>query len=191
MIHDPITTTTRPARRAMPAEVFDAWSVTDEGARYEWMEGEAIPMVSSNQSSQLALTIGSLLNGWIRQHRLGKATGPDGGYLVNGQRFMPDFAFVQAARLLPDVPKTIAWYPIAPDLAVEVLSPSDALRDVARKLQHYMLAGTTVWVIDPDQRGADVYSPGQSPQTYAADGVLTGEGVLAGFQLPLASLWED
>lgn len=80
---------------------------------------------------------------------------------------------------------------LAPDLVVEVLSPSDSPRRVLDKVGEYLQSGVRlVWVIDPEKRQAAVHRTLTSVREIAADGALDGEDVLPGFRCPLAELFE-
>jgi Uma2 family endonuclease len=145
----------------------------------ELIHGEIYEMVCDWNSSEIGAEILGLLRAHIRKHKLGRITGADGGYVVNDERYIPDCAFVRQSRLIPDFMGS--WYPISPDLAVEVLSPSDSQREkkLRLKLQNYLLAGTTVWVIDPETQTVEVYIPNQPPRSYGmGDTFSTGDLLL-------------
>ena len=65
-----------------------------------------------------------------------------------------------------------------PDLAVEVLSPTNYADEMRIKVVNYLLAGTTVWVVDPINKRVEVYIPNQSPFIVGIDGELDGGTVL-------------
>ena len=99
----------------------------------------------------------------------------------------PDVAFV--ARERAPLESTRGFPALAPDLAVEVLSPDDRPGEVLAKVGEWLSAGTTlVWVVDPARRLARVYRADGSEALVTADGVLEGEDLLPGFSCPLASL---
>jgi Uma2 family endonuclease len=99
----------------------------------------------------------------------------------------PDVAFVTRERLPP--PGTTGYPALAPDLAVEVLSPGDRPGEVLAKVADWLSAGTRlVWVLDPERRLARVYRHDGSQTLVTEDGALDGEDVLAGFSCPLASI---
>jgi Uma2 family endonuclease len=103
---------------------------------------------------------------------------------------MPDVAYVSKARQA--APLFVGWNPIAPDLAVEVVSDEgDAteLRTLMLKIGHYQAAGTVVWVVLPVSRCIDVYAPGVPPRRTEAHETLDGAPVLPGFTLALAELF--
>ncbi len=99
----------------------------------------------------------------------------------------PDIAFVTRERLPP--PTTTGYPALAPDLAVELLSPGDRPGVVLAKVADWLSAGTRlVWVVDPERRLARVYRHDGSEAIVTAEGALDGEGVLPGFSCSLASI---
>ena len=105
-----------------------------------------------------------------------------------------------AAARLSGLPTTIrgvgmtadrqGWLEVAPDLAVEVVSPNDSSSDVTDKVGAYLNAGVRlVWVVYPRKRQVHVHQPGGDVRIVFGDGALDGEQVLPGFRLPLAELW--
>ncbi len=100
----------------------------------------------------------------------------------------PDVAFVTRERL--PSPGATGYAELAPDLAVEVLSPDDRPGEVLAKVADWLSAGTRlVWVIDPWRRLARVYRQDGSEALVTGDGALDGEDVLPGFSCPLASIF--
>jgi Uma2 family endonuclease len=100
----------------------------------------------------------------------------------------PDVSFVQAERVPRPLP---SGYPtLAPDLAVEVLSPNDRPGEVLAKVADWLSGGARlVWVVDPIARRARVYRADGSEALLGEDDALDGEGVLPGFTCPVASLF--
>ena len=118
---------------------------------------------------------------------MGRVTGADGGYIVGDERLIPDVGFVSYTRQ-PEDPHA-AYNPIAPDLAVEVLSPSDSPYVTRLKIASYTHAGTTVWLIDPEQQTVEIYSPDVAPQTLDNSDTLNGGDILPGFTLPVKDIF--
>ena len=99
----------------------------------------------------------------------------------------PDIAFVSRERLPPA--STTGYPTLAPDLAVEVLSPGDRPGDVLAKVADWLSAGTRlVWVLDAARRLARVYRDDGSETVVTAEGALEGEEVLPGFSCSLVSI---
>jgi len=104
----------------------------------------------------------------------------------------PDVAFVSYQRWPRErrVPRSEAW-PIAPDLAVEVVSRTDGARELMNKVQEYFRAGVQqVWVVWPDINQIQVWESATQIRVLSAADVLHGEPLLPGFQLPVAALFE-
>lgn len=102
----------------------------------------------------------------------------------------PDAAYVLAGRL-PDDTLPDGWIPIAPDFAVEVLSPSESHSDVMEKLDDYFAGGTTLaWVVDSRRRGVEVHAAGQPVRWVAWGAVLDGAPVLPEFRVAVAELFK-
>lgn len=81
------------------------------------------------------------------------------------------------------------WIPHAPDLAVEVLSPSNTPAELAIKTSNYLAAGTIVWVVDPDKKQVAVHRPGQIVQVLKNDDKLEGDDILNGFSLTISEIF--
>ncbi len=102
----------------------------------------------------------------------------------------PDAAFVRAGRL-PEHTLPEGWVPIAPDLVVEVLSPSESHSDVMEKLADYFAGGTELaWVVDARRRGVEVYAAGQPVRWVAWGDELDGAPVLPEFRVAVAALFK-
>ncbi len=81
------------------------------------------------------------------------------------------------------------FFPGAPDLAVEILSPSNRPGEVHAKVADYLAAGSLlVWVLDPSRAGVEIYRSLQAPRRVGEDGVLAGEDVLPGFSVAVSGL---
>jgi Uma2 family endonuclease len=126
---------------------------------------------------------------YFLQHDVGKmATGADGGYQIAGERYIPDIAFVVRSR--QSKPSEDAYSAITPDLAVEVLSPSNSPHDMRVKVGTCLAVGTTVWAVDPDRKLVEVYAPGQPVKKVGLDGVLDGGDVLPGFTVAVKDIFQ-
>jgi len=137
------------------------------------------------------ILIGELLN-FIRPGNLGVVSSGDGPLRLRmGLVRMPDVAFVSRARLRAAGGVKEQIPSLIPDLAVEVLSPSNSKREMDRKRKEYFGAGVRlVWQIDPPTRTADVYISSNEPlERLTGDGMLKGRDVLPGFELRLSDLF--
>lgn len=164
-----------------------------EDRLYELVEGVLVEKVTGFEESEVAANLIVLLGSFIRQHRLGILTGPDGTVrIAAGLVRVPDVAFF-AWTSLPGGKRPRQPVPaLAPDLAVEVLSKTNRRREIERKLREYFAAGTRlVWLIDPRTRTARVHTaPGRSTNV-GPEGTLDGGDVLPGLALPLRDLFAE
>jgi len=201
-----ITSTRPPVAVAPWAEVVPGYgpvtvdlllTLPDDGYRYEVVEGVLVRMAGSGLD---ATTIGGLLvialGSFVYARRLGLVTPSDGVYKFAGAEtgLLPDVGFVEAAKVayIADRRKPV---PFAPDLAVEVASPSQDADDMATKARTYLHGGTRlVWVVWPQSGHIDVWRPGNlaAPATTLHTGdTLDGEDVIPGFRHPVAAVFAD
>ena len=181
--------TPSPAHDLLTVEEF--MRLPDDGMVHELDEGRVVCMPpSAFRSGRVAALVLIRLGVYVAQHNLGIVTGPDAGVILGRDPDTvraPDVSVIRRERV---VDTGRAYVPGAPDLVVEVLSPSDRYSAVARKVAQYLAAGARlVWVIDPEARTVAVYRPDGEVVELGADGVLDGEDVVPGFRLPLAELW--
>ena len=100
-------------------------------------------------------------------------------------------AFVSKDRLKA-LGFTPGFFPGAPDLAVEILSPSERAATIGAKVADYLTAGTRlVWVVDPDARRVSVHRSPLSVRVVSRDEELSGEEVLPGFSVKVSDLFHD
>jgi len=170
-------------------EAFEAIVNLPENAdkRFEWVGGEIVEVPSNAYCSMIAARIIRYLGVFVDDHNLGYVTGEAGGYMVDGERYAPDAAYISKARQ-PQLAQE-GYNPNPPDLAVEVISPSDSRGRLSIKLGHYLAAGVVVWVADPDARQIEVYAPGQSLVVVDVNGVVEGGAVLPGFSLAVKDVF--
>jgi len=157
-----------------------------DNKQLELVDGEVIIMSpSSGKHSKIASTIARLIGNYVADHNLGDVTGEAGGYEVNDNTVIaPDVGYIQNARI-PE--EKFVFYPVAPDLAVEVISPSETRPTIQRKTRIYLEGGTqVVWNVYPEGQTVDVVTLGENGEllttTLTSDQTLDGEPVLLGFK---------
>lgn len=187
-----------------PATVADLLDMPDDGWRYEVVEGVLVRVAGSGDlATNIAAVILAALLNFVRPRRLGRVTSSDGVYKFPGAEtgLIPDVGFYGRALFLHllDRDKPI---PFAPELAVEVASPSQGAEEMASKVARYLHGGTRlVWVVWPHAQAVDVWHPGDlrprpedmrpSRTLRAADGeTLDGEDVVPGFTHPVADIFD-
>jgi Uma2 family endonuclease len=158
-----------------------------DGRKYELVDGEIRVSPAGARHGQVIVRLTVRLGAFVAQERLGEVFDSSTGYrLPGGNVRSPDASFVSSKRL-PRVPE--GFLELAPDLAVEVLSPEDSPRGVLDKVGEYLAAGVQlVWVIDPRASRAVSYRSLTDVHVIGRAGALDGEDVLPGFRCPLADL---
>ena len=157
--------------------------------RFEYIAGEICEVPSNPLASQIAMLIGAMLTIFVRQHRLGHVTGSDSGYMVGGDRYAPDVAFISIEKHPDTLPYNIGYLPMPPDLAVEVVSPSDEPRQRSIKITNYLAAGTVVWMVYPLARELEVHAQGQRVRIYGVEDTLEGGDLLPGFEMAIKDIF--
>ena len=157
--------------------------------RYEYAKGELIPMPpTSVEHGYISANLSSLLHLYVREKQLGRVIISDTGFRVGEQVLIPDIAFLANARIPDNLSKAS---PIPPDLAVEVVSPTDVLNRVEEKAFAYLEAGTQlVWVLKPRSKTVTVYRSETDITLLTRNDTLTGENVVEGFSCQVAELFE-
>jgi Uma2 family endonuclease len=168
----------------------------DEDGLYEVVNGlrVEIPPMGAFQGD-IASALCEFLRFHARTQRLGKVVVEvlfDLGR-PKGSHRRPDLAFVSFERWPRGrrVPETNAWG-VVPDLAVEVISPTNLAEELVQKVSEYFEAGVRqVWVVYANVRQVYVYDASTSIRVVASGGELDGGAILPGFRLALDSLFED
>ncbi len=186
-----------------PVTVDVLLTLPDDGCRYEVVEGVLVRMAGSgDEATTIAGLIVIALGSFVYAHRLGIVTPADGVYTFHGAEtgLLPDVGFYAAEKrvLITDRTKPI---PFAPDLAVEVASPSQDAGDMATKARTYLRGGTRlVWVVWPRSAHIDVWRAARAggPDTLLAPAAtlhlgdaLDGEDVVLGFTYPVTDVFAD
>ena len=157
----------------------------------ELVDGTLVEKTVGQQESRLAIRLGGLLDLFCQQHDLGWVSGPDGMARMKGGNVRePDVSVFPWSMYpggeMPD--EKVAS--VAPQLAVEILSESNTVAEIAKKLREYFASGTTLaWVIDPDKRNAKVYTSATKFTALDDAGTLDGGEVVPGFQCSLVALF--
>lgn len=160
--------------------------------RSELVEGRLVREPPAGmEHGRLTARIGSLLRAFVHERGLGEVFGAETGFVLSEDPptvRAPDVAFVTADRLPPgDLPAGFGQG--APDLAVEVVSPSSTAADVRSKVVDYLDTGAReVWVVEPGTRTLEVYRwDGDLRMLRGSDEILGGD-VLPGFALTVGEL---
>lgn len=161
-----------------------------EDRLYELVDGTLVEKPMGWKEALLATWLSHRLLAYIETNDLGAVVGADGTLrLRNWLVRVPDVAFMLWENVPPD--DELPQIPdLAPDLAVEVISPSNTVREMARKRREYFQAGTRlVWQVYPDRKEVEVYTSVNRFRTLSMTDALDGGALLPGFRLPLADLF--
>jgi Uma2 family endonuclease len=159
----------------------------------ELIDGILVEKPMSKLASYLTATLMAILVQFVRKQNLGLVGTPDLMMRVSKRRVrLPDISFTRWERQIRLDDETTGIVPFAPDLAVEVLSPSNTRAEIRKKVQEYFAGGCQlVWIFHPEHQSVEVYTSPLSSTRYGVADTLTGGDVLPGFELPLVDLFSD
>ncbi len=179
--------------RLMTAE--ETLRLSSVNRRFELVKGvyvERSPASAFHGDVTVALTL--MLGEYVRQKGLGKVAAAETGFLLARQPDTvraPDVGFISTERLPASGVPAEGYWPFAPDLAVEVVSPGDNPDEIQAKVEDYLTAGTRmVWVVYPKTRRVAVYRSLRDIKVLRGDEVLSGEDVLPGFERRVSEIFE-
>jgi len=173
----------------MSLEEFER--LPDNGMRHELNKGELVEMpFPKSGHAKIAMNIAENLS-----RRIGKDVGyvyVEAGYrLIDDPPTLrqPDVSFLTARRAKATPPDS--YFEGAPELAIEIASPSNSATDLQEKVEQYLAAGAgAVWVVFPTLRRVHVYRPDGTIANLSADRQLTAEDILPGLSIPVSSLFD-
>jgi Uma2 family endonuclease len=173
-------------------EEFEKLSQDNPDLRLELTEvGELIVMAPAGwESSERNLSLGTDLEIWNRQTKLGRAFDSSGGFtLPNGAVRSPDVTWIEKSKLR-DVPAGVKFPQIIPDFVIELRSDTDRMPKLREKMEEYRSAGVRLgWLIDPLHQQVEIYRPGRDVEVLQSPTMLGGEDVLPGFKIDLGSIF--
>ncbi|AMV28995.1 hypothetical protein VT84_31665 [Gemmata sp. SH-PL17] len=158
----------------------------------ELIDGVLVEKPMGTLESLLGLYIGRLIAAHVEAGDLGVTLG-EAGFIRLGENLVraPDVTFIPWSEFPNDeVPADEAFWTVAPGLVVEVLSPSNTVAEIDRKLAEFFAVGCKLaWTIDPRAKTARVYTSAKKFKELDEAGILSGGKVLPGFSLALAELF--
>jgi Uma2 family endonuclease len=177
------------AQTLMTAEQFDALP-EEEIRKWELLDGELIEVPSATPRHNLIVgRLYTLLAGFVRAKKLGRVLLETDLSALGDSRLRPEFAYFSPASWavvdLDRVPVSAV-----PDIAAEVISPSETAATMQRKIDAYLQWGVReVWVIFPDSRTLFVHRAG-GVQRFSEQALLSSDAV-PGWQVPVAEIFAD
>ena len=171
----------------------ELFEMPDDGFRYELIEGELRRMSpAGHKHGEVAMNIAGPLHSHVKHNKLGKVYAAETGFQLKSKPDTvraPDVAFVRQERA-QRAAKAKGYWIGAPDLAVEVTSPGDPVREVEEKVAEWLEAGTRmVWVVSPKLKTVTVYRSLTDIITLTEKDTLEGGDVVPGFQIAIAEIF--
>ena len=169
----------------------ELYAMPDDGFKYELVRGALVKMPPAGfEHGGVGVRIITRLDSHVSRVGLGQVVGPDTGYqLAEDHVLSPDVSFVSQERL-PASGLPVGYFPGAPDLAVEVISPSERERHIVEKIDDYLSYGCKmVVVVRPRTRRIEVHVSGRETQILEPGDVLHGGDAVPGWQLPVADIF--
>ena len=161
-----------------------------DGARHEMNAGELITLPPPKSLHSLtSLAVLEALQPYLRQYPLGRAI-PEAGYILFREPLtirQPDVSVLSKARI--DATPEDSYFEGAPELAIEIVSPSDAAEDLQLKVHQYLDAGAKqVWVLYPKTKNVHVFEATRI-SVLSGDEILSGGALLPGFAVTVSELF--
>ena len=166
----------------------------DDGFRYELVRGELIKMSpAGNKHGRFAANVTTSLGPHVKANKLGAVYAAETGFWLASEPDTvraPDVAFVSQKRL-DEVGDVDGFWPGAPDLVVEVISPSDTYTEVEEKVFAWLGAGARmVVVVNPRKRAATVYRSLTDIRVLTEDDTLNGSDVVPGWTMAVKNIFD-
>lgn len=181
-------------------DVDDLWDMLsqlhDDSKDYELIDGVLIEMTPpGGEHGELSLNLGSHIRAFVRENNLGRATVETAYHPADDRKTLlgPDIAFISHDRAPDPFPKR--FVPVMPNLAVEILSPSETIRKAREKAELYLTHGTQlVWLVLPDEQSVEACRLTESGlferEAFGPNDTLSGESILPGFTLDVRRIFE-
>jgi len=179
--------------RRKPVTAEELLRIPDDGLRRELVRGEVRTMApAGNVHGRIAIDVSTPLDQYVRAHDLGVVFAAETGFKIAGNPdtvSAPDAAFVRRERVKA-VGEVEGYWPEAPDLAVEVVSPNDLFAEVEEKVADWLAAGTRViLVVNPRARTAVVRLSEKVARILSEEEILDGGQVVPGWTLSVADVF--
>ncbi len=171
-------------------------ALPEDGFIHEVVDGELVLSPMNNfEHGDICVRLSGALREFNRKHRLGVVLDSSTGFwMFNRNCRAPDISFIPKERLLRlgFNPRTRRFFPGAPDLAVEVLSPNNTRAEPDARLRDFFSSGTQLaWIIDPENESVEVRRSLAQHRLIGPGGELDGEPLLPGFRYPTADLFKE
>ncbi len=166
----------------------------DDGRVTELVRGVVVEMNRPFTShGYYLISIASLLRAFVQQHQLGRVVGGDAGVVTQRKPDSvrgPDIAFYSYQRI-PSGPLPEGYWPVSPELVIEIRSKDDRWKDIYQKVGEYLSADVlTVAVVDPEQQRVHLFSADRETAVLNSSDQLTFPDILPGYEIVVARLFD-
>lgn len=169
-------------------------ALPDDGFTHEIVDGELVMSPKHDwYHGDICADLLAALRTFANARRLGAVWDSSTGlWMFSRNCRAPDISFVVKARLAGHSRRERKFFPGAPDLAVEVLSPNNSRTEISERLKEFFASGTQIaWIIDPDRESVEVcYAPDRR-RLLGPGADLDGEHLLPGFRYPIGDLFKE
>lgn len=181
-------------RQGRPWTVADLHALAGDEKRYELVRGDLLMMspASPVQGRYASRLVGALDN-YVYEHDLGEVYAAEPGFELESEPEQtvraPDVAFVSKEHI-PPADEQAGFWAIAPDLTVEIISPSETATQIQEKVQDYLSAGVRLtWLVYPDSKTVVEYRSATQIRHLTVEESLDGGEVIPGFRYSLQQLF--
>lgn len=166
-------------------------ALPNDGHKYELLDGGLIMSPVHANHGTICMRLGALLFNFVQRHKLGEVYDSRTGFRLSEKLLLcPDVAFAGKATLKKILVAPDQFLSGAPDLVIEVLSPSDRMVQINRKLDHYFEHGTKLaWLVNWKKAQVHIYTPDSIEALTRPGDVLTGGEILPGFKCRLSRIF--
>ena len=172
--------------------VAEFWEMPeDPGHRYELVDGELVDMDGTPRHGLVATQLSRLIGNHVSDESLPLHVGGTTGFQMNPETLrFPDVHVTSWERMAAYDESEGAWPRFGPEVAIEVVSPSNTPAALARKTAEYFANGTeAVWIADPDPRTVSIRRPDDTERVYGVGDTLSGEPEIPGFECAVADIF--
>ena len=177
--------------RTRKITVEEFWEMADTGHRYELVDGELVDMDGAPPHGKVTGEIYLLIRLHLRATGLPLEVGVSTGFRMNPYTLrFPDVQVTTVERMAAYDASAGGWPHFAPDVAIEVVSPSNTPSELARKAEEYFANGTrAMWIADPGPRTVVIRRPGVEDEVFGPEDTLTGDPEIPGFSCAVADIF--
>lgn len=181
--------------KTLTAEEFFLLPEPRDGGKQELVRGEVVAVSSPGfEHGEIQIAVGTLIKNFLRKHRIGRVVSESGVITERGPDTVlgPDLSYYSKERV-PLEERIVGYHTVAPDLCIEILSPSNPKRKMRTKIEDYFRVNVLmVWVIDPEDRSLTILKAPNSKEgrTFYEDAQIDGGDVLPGFTCKVSECFE-